>query len=232
MIRVFCDFDATISAIDVGNAMFQKFGTYNYWYQKFSGGEIDVRRLNVELCNSIDNTLGLKEIVDWAISNEIDAYFPLFVKFCNKNEIFCCIVSDGYDVYIEPLLTKNNICIPVFCNKLQKNDDKFEPLFFNLQEHCKCFTSSCKRDVLLNNSSDDDVIIYIGDGYTDFCPAKYADIVFAKSKLATFCNENRISHYNFKSFFDIIQIMKKILQKNIKHKNYSFNLRKSAFIDE
>ena len=46
-------------------------------------------------------------------------------------------------------------------------------------------------------------IIYIGDGYSDFCPSKFADLVFAKNLLFQRCQQKGIPCIPFKDFSDI-----------------------------
>ena len=60
---------------------------------------------------------------------------------------------------------------------------------------------------------DNDIIVYIGDGYSDFCAVKFADIVFAKGELQTKCQNENISYYLYKNFDDIIARMTEIMNK-------------------
>ena len=46
--------------------------------------------------------------------------------------------------------------------------------------------------------------IYIGDGYSDRCPAMVSDIVFAKNHLATIFDEAELPYVPFESFADVI----------------------------
>jgi 2,3-diketo-5-methylthio-1-phosphopentane phosphatase len=177
--------------------------------------ECDVRELNKRLCKSLPADLTFDEIKNFAIEQPIDPNFKKFVGFCKKNKFALTIVSDGYDAYIKPILEHHQLSdIPVFCNSLMQSKGIFYPKFFGAVEGCYCSTASCKRNVVLNNSSDEDISVYIGDGYTDFCGAEHSDIIFAKLKLAAYCNEKRIPHYPFKTFFDVF----KILENNIKTK--------------
>ncbi|MFW6437913.1 MAG: 2-hydroxy-3-keto-5-methylthiopentenyl-1-phosphate phosphatase, partial [Armatimonadota bacterium] len=50
-----------------------------------------------------------------------------------------------------------------------------------------------------------DRVIYIGDGYSDRCPAMQADIVFAKHHLADLMDENGREYEDFDTFSDIIE---------------------------
>jgi len=78
-----------------------------------------------------------------------------------------------------------------------------------------------KRNVLINNTNDLDgeVSVYIGDGVTDYCAVNYADIVFAKDKLASYCWKRNITYFEFKTFFDVMNKIEKLETKNrIKHR--------------
>jgi len=76
-------------------------------------------------------------------------------------------------------------------------------------------------------------LVYIGDGYSDFCMVEYSDIIFAKSILSRYCNEKRIPHYNFKTFLEIINVLKKLLrEKKIKPRRQAQLNRKKAIENE
>jgi 2,3-diketo-5-methylthio-1-phosphopentane phosphatase len=232
-ISIFCDFDATISVIDVGDDLFK---TYGNWYELYIGFssdmyDFDVIELNKRLCNSLKSDLSFEEIYLFAIDHELDTYFVKFIDFCVNNKINFMIVSDGYDAYINPILHHHQLdFLPVYCNLLIKRNNIFEPSFFGAVEGCLCPTASCKRNVVINNSADEDIVIYIGDGHTDYCGAEHSDIVFAKSRLAAYCNEKRIPHYPFKTFFDIYRILdSKIKNNDLHHRHQAKMKRKSAF---
>lgn len=231
-LSIFCDFDDTITMQDVGNAMFQTFGDYHKYWNEYINGKYSCRELNIKLCNSIPAAITKEIITNFALSQEVDAYFVNFVNYCHSNNYNFTIVSDGYDIYINPIINSLNLKngIKIFCNKMQYIDNKFIPDFFGSVESCTCSTASCKRNVVLNNSADDDILVYIGDGMTDFCAAEHCDIVFAKKQLAHYCNENKIPHYPFRSFFDIQRILEQLVKtKKIKKRNQAHIKRKNAF---
>ena len=230
-ISIFCDFDNTISTLDVGDELFKKYGNFEIHYNNFIAERYDVRELNKQLCRSLKANLTFEEINSFAIKQGIDAYFVKFVSFCKDNNINFTIVSDGYDAYINPILQHHQLTfLPVFCNSLIKNSNNFEPYFYGAVESCNCTTASCKRNVVINNSNDDDIIVYIGDGHTDFCGAEHSDIVFAKHLLAAYCNEKRIPHHPYKSFFDIYRILNnRIKTNNLPHRHQAKMKRKAAF---
>jgi len=194
------------------------------------------------LCNSLRNDLTFEEIFLFAIEQEIDPNIKKFISFCDENNINFTIISDGYDAYINPILQHHQLdYLPVYCNTLIKKNNGilkqvngniglFEPIFYGAVEGCLCPTASCKRNVVVNNSADDDIVIYIGDGYTDYCGAEHSDIIFAKSHLAAYCNKNRIPHHPFKTFFDIYRILEKKIKNNeLHHRHQAKMKRKAAF---
>ena len=240
-ISIFCDFDATISVEDVGDALFKNFGNYNNCWNDYSEGKYNIRELNKKLCASLRPNLTFDEIAEFAIKMEIDFYFKNFLEYCNQNKFPFTVVSDGYGEYINPIFEFNKISdYPIYCNSLKKNANGFEAVFYGAvgdcnykNNSCTCTTASCKRNVVLNNSAENDIIVYIGDGHTDFCAAEHSDIIFAKSKLATFCNENKIPHHPFKSFLDIKRILENTIKTGkLKQRNQAAMKRKSAFESE
>jgi 2-hydroxy-3-keto-5-methylthiopentenyl-1-phosphate phosphatase len=80
-------------------------------------------------------------------------------------------------------------------------------------EECgRCGT--CKRSLLDRFRSDYDRIIYIGDGYSDVCPARAADQVFAKPILHEKCMKNGTPSLLYNDFGDIRRCLGKSLVIN------------------
>jgi HAD superfamily phosphoserine phosphatase-like hydrolase len=87
----------------------------------------------------------------------------------------------------------------------------FSPSFPFENESCdRC--ACCKRNIMLTESGDDDICVLIGEGYSDRCPAPYADLVFAKDDLKTFCIEEGIPFDEYASFSDIERRMRELLE--------------------
>ncbi len=71
----------------------------------------------------------------------------------------------------------------------------------------------CKRNVMLGNAGEGDILIYAGDGHADACPAEYADIVFAKGPLQTWCQQHNITHVVFRDLEDVQKHLAVILER-------------------
>lgn len=230
-ITVFIDFDGTISSNDLGDELFKSFGEFEPHNTNLKKREIGIKEYWHRLCNSLDENLELQNLEEFAENAPIDSYFLSFFKILQDNNIKHYIISDGFDVYIKAFLKKYNIeSIKFFSNNLIKTSGGYKPEFPNASDSCNCFSASCKRNLLLGLLPPDSVSIYIGDGYSDFCAAEHSDVIFAKKTLAKYCNENKVPHYNWKSFFDIKKIFEeKILKGKIKIRNDAKVKRKNAF---
>jgi len=148
---------------------------------------------------------------------EIDEHFVAFRNFCAFREIPLVVLSDGLDFYVERILVRNGLgdCT-FFANHLDfKTIDgttKFEVSFPYTDSEC-LLCGNCKRNHMMTLSADDDVIVYIGDGISDRCPIRYADIVFAKKELIKYCQQENISYVEYSNFCDVQTRLESLLAK-------------------
>jgi 2-hydroxy-3-keto-5-methylthiopentenyl-1-phosphate phosphatase len=83
---------------------------------------------------------------------------------------------------------------------------------------------------VLTLSGDDDIIMYIGDGISDRCPVRFADIVFAKGRLIRYCQEQNIPYHEFRTFDDVRSRLELILQqKRIRKRREAEMARRDVF---
>ena len=238
-LKIFVDFDGTITKNDVGNAFFREFGgeicdeyVAAYRAEKISAKELFRRETAaIGLLDERNARLFLRQ-------QSIDESFKRFVESCGQRGLELYIVSDGLDYYIEAILLDNGIHdVSFFSNKfkLDQSDNGFaRPIIsfpFDDAECSRC--ACCKRNIMLTNSSDDDIVVYIGEGYSDRCPVQYADIVFAKEALQTCCQTNNISYYVYDSFDNIVtRLDQLLLRKRLKKRREAEMKRREAFACE
>ncbi len=230
-IHVFSDFDGTIAIKDIGDQLFKDFGEFEPWHSKLLAGEMEISEYWLKVCSTLDKNLTPQDLTKYAENCEIDPYFKSFADFCASNGFPLTVVSDGYDAYINPILKKLGLeHLPVHSNRLNYEDSAFVPMFPGASESCDCFCASCKRNSVLNSTDSDSIIVFIGDGNSDMCVAEHSDIVFAKKRLAAYCNKERIPHYPYKTFFDVKKIMADIIKKGkYRSRHQAVLKRKKAF---
>lgn len=232
MIRVFCDFDGTVCQQDVGEQFFLKFAgeKAKQNIQRLLSSEITIQEWLTELCDAIPS-IHQKEFLDFVDHYVVDPHFAEFVRFCQQREIPLMILSDGLDVYVERVLSNAGLStLPFFANRAEFVGERLKVSFPYTDAECH-LCGNCKRNHMLNTSADEDVVIYIGDGYSDRCPVRYADFVFAKRQLIKHCQEQNITYFEFNHFGDVQARMEEIVQrKRIRHRQEAAMARREVFI--
>lgn len=203
---ILVDFDGTITKEDTCYKMVKEFakGGWMEIEKRWESGEINTEECALQTFELMDmNEESLTNLLDKV---EIDDYFKEFLNFCNYKNYKVIIASDGYDFNIRTILNKYNITLQFYSNKLYFKDNKVFAEFNTYKDCDKC--GSCKLDILKRYKKNN-TVIFIGDGYSDICVAKYADILYAKEILLEYCKKNNILCRPFKNFKDIIKDLKK-----------------------
>ncbi len=205
---VFTDFDATITREDIGDNLFRKFGDYDACvenYRKYRAGELDAKECWRRNCATITAMPpdAFHAFVDgiW-----VDGSFTVFADFCRTRAIPVTVVSDGFDAYITRVLAHMGLSsLPFFSNAAAFSaGGGITPAFPHTDAECTS-CANCKRNHLLTRAGDDHVVVYIGDGYSDCCPARYADLVYAKHTLLKYCEKENITYHRFETFRDVLK---------------------------
>lgn len=202
--KFFIDFDGTITTIDTCAKMVAVFAREGWQEinQLWEAGEI-----STEEC--ANRTFALFDAKPEDINRlmktiEIDPYFLSFIKICEKQGHQLYILSDGYAENIRLILEQHHIVLPYYANKLdyEHGFSIQSPYANNSCGNC----GTCKTKLMLQLQGDAQSV-YIGDGYSDTCPAKHADVVFAKKTLYEYCVKNGIPAIQFNSFNDILNYL-------------------------
>lgn len=231
---IFTDFDGTITIDDLGDKIFDEFGAFRTYYPQLTSGMLTVPEYWRLLAGSLHKGTTPETLRKWALEQAADKHFRGFVRFCQDNNLPLTVVSDGFDVYIDSVLAREGAAdIPRYCNRLLYHDGVFTPEYPGRDESCTCFCASCKRNSVLKSVPPEALVVYIGDGYSDFCAAEHADIIFAKKALAAYCNRQRLPHYPFSTFADVQTILEGLLaRRRLKYRHQAVLKRKEAFETE
>jgi len=233
--KIFTDFDGTISSIDVGENIFLKFGGEEPSKKIFNdllNNKISPRDHWAALCKSVGK-INQRELDSFIDSVEIDSAFKDFVRFCSDNKCEIFILSDGFDYYIKKILDKEGLGnLKYYANKLEISGSRLVPSFpyFDIDSP---ESANCKRNHIINNSSEDDYTVFIGDGNSDRDAIQYCDFILAKNDLLRFCEKERISYFPFRNFNDVQKIMANLTSKKKLKKRYQAELkRREIYIQE
>ncbi|MEN6325537.1 MAG: MtnX-like HAD-IB family phosphatase [Syntrophomonas sp.] len=206
----FIDFDGTISREDVCYTMVKTFAREgwaelnNLWEEGvLSTGDcaqatLDLMDVLPEQLNSFFNQM------------KIDPAFPSFLEWIEKQNHPIYILSDGYTNYIDLILQREQIDLEYYGNIMEYREG-WQVDMPHLNPECgKC--GVCKKGKIEELAGPGTIKIYVGDGYSDLCPARHCDIVFAKPILADLCSREEIPFYNFNSFEDILSKLQQIFK--------------------
>jgi 2,3-diketo-5-methylthio-1-phosphopentane phosphatase len=225
---VFCDFDGTITNKDTIDLMLESYADPSWleieeeWVAgKITSDECLSRQI------ACVKPLPLGEMGRFVDSLEIDKTFISFLDLLKHHDVPIYIVSDGFDWVIHRVLINNGLEKPqemkhsgqsllsrVFSNHLEfhenQNRENFSLKFPYASKKCDSGSGMCKCSILKSKAclgqEEQKKVIYIGDGRSDFCASKHADILYAKSgsSLLRECNKQNRECISFDSFKDII----------------------------
>ncbi|MDP4199041.1 MAG: MtnX-like HAD-IB family phosphatase [Bacteroidota bacterium] len=231
MYKVYSDFDETITTRDVGSQILARFGTpaaFEVW-REFDRGEKTAAECLRIACATMTGA-NPEHVMALVAEQHLRDGFREFVAFCSAQSVDLRITSDGFSFYIDSILAQHRLPIPVWTNKIDCNEDgTLAVTFQNQREGCpRC--ASCKCAGLLTTSDDADTIVYIGDGYSDWCPALMADVVFATRDLKRQCGEHGIPHHPFEDFHEVKAILSTYLKERPKYRREQAHRRRKELI--
>lgn len=206
----FFDFDNTIATVDVFDDMVKRFSDGRRWL------EIEEKWLRGEIGSGacLSAQLGLMQVTKEALDSylariKLDPFLKKLMQFFEQHGVKIIILSDNFDYALKRILKYNGFStLRVYSNKLHLNKSKLSPSFPFKNDSCHV-CAHCKKKNLLANVSPESIIIYIGDGRSDICPAQYADIVFAKDSLLKFYKDNKLDCISYKSLKDVHNYLKR-----------------------
>ena len=217
---VFSDFDGTISKIDTGIAVIDALDMEEAWEleHRWRRGEIDSQECLSGQWGMVD--LPEEELYALVDSVEMDPTFPDFLELAWDRGVRLVVVSDGLDFYVDRLLGHLGLktcagekvlnppdgCVPRFANHCEVTPDGLEITFPHEHDCNQC--GNCKTALLFALRPHFERIIYIGDGHSDMCAARYADVIFARGALAEDCAGEGRPFIPFANFDEIIAVLR------------------------
>jgi len=206
-IAIVSDFDGTITIRDVGQHFFEKYipdrKAHSDLLEKWKIGLISSREcLEKEIAWV---RAGIPDLDDFIENERLDPFFKDFVDFCNRRKFELMILSDGLDYYIDAILMRYGYGFIDFkSNHLVTDGDRIVGVEFPwyLPELCD-MCANCKKAHVDKLRGEGYFTVYVGNGYSDRCPSKHADMVFAKADLLDHCQREKIDCIPFRNFRDV-----------------------------
>ena len=212
-IRLFVDFDGTVTMKDVGDSIFETFldppllsqGWHADIIEEWKAGRISSHECLTRACARTKVTK--KELDKHLDAFTLTAGFIETIDHCRRNGIPLTILSDGLDYYIEYVLGRHGIFdIPIKANHLVF-DNGFLAVEFPYEAMGCGRCGNCKRWHLDTLTADGETIVYVGDGYSDRYAVRSADVLFARGDLIEYCGKYGIEFRKYTDFFDIVRYL-------------------------
>lgn len=208
MIHVIVDFDGTITTNDTNQLLIERYGDATN--DQIERDFIDHKIGSQSALNQHFDTMKLTEAEynQFLVSSiTIDESFKAFVKKIKRQNIRLSIMSGGFHNAIEHLLDDDVLSYAtIYPNRLIFKENTIDVEFYEQDETCSAPwgpCANCKGIHMKNLKADNELLVFVGDGLTDRCAVEHADLVFAKDRLATFCEDNGLSYYPYSRFDDI-----------------------------
>jgi 2,3-diketo-5-methylthio-1-phosphopentane phosphatase len=198
---VFSDFDGTITLRDSNDALVDRYigaekrATYDRLFLDGGGVLWEVLDTSLQACGvPLPEALSfLQEAV------AIDPGFVGFHDWCRDREIPLSVLSAGLHEVVECFLLQAGLALPIRANRASC----FENRFGLTPADAGCPTGVDKAAVIQEARAAGHYTIFIGDGFSDRLAAPHADLVYAKSALARFCDKRGIPYVPFEGFAEI-----------------------------
>lgn len=207
--RIFCDFDGTISRVDTTDTVLSSLAdpSWRELEDQWESGEIsaaDCMRRQIAMIGGSDDDLDA--VLDGI---EIDTGFVGFVAWARSCGFPIVILSDGVDRFIRRLLARIGLDdLPVVANRLAGEAGARELYQPWMRHGCAAGSGVCKCEAARPLPFRDDAIVFVGDGRSDFCVSGRVDLLFAKGKLADYAAGRNRPFHAFETFDDVTAVLK------------------------
>lgn len=209
---VFFDFDNTITAFDVIDDMLVRFSKDDRWLDL----EKDWKANRIGSRECLDGQVrGLRiskgSLEKYLKKVELDPYFKRLLKLLKERSVPVTILTDNFDMIVKKILKAKRITgLKVYSNKVTRSGERLVPSFPLTNKNHKKGCGHCKKATILDNVHRDMTTVYIGDGLSDVCPSKHADIVFAKGSLTRYLDREKVDYIPITGLKDVYLYFKKM----------------------
>jgi 2-hydroxy-3-keto-5-methylthiopentenyl-1-phosphate phosphatase len=216
-IAVLLDFDGTLTNVDVGHMIMDEFAAPDWesieegWPENGASFRELLEREYALLPSDRE-----RDIEQFARNRaQVRMGAVELVRFCVENGIAVEIVSGGLTNYIDPLLEHFGIPrVPV--SALTGDFGHGEHMVTTYPKGVVICEESgaCKCARVWHNKEAGRKVVFAGDGASDFCVAKEADVLFARGTLADHCRATGIPFTAFDSLLPVLDAVQELAQSS------------------
>lgn len=200
-----CDFDGTVTEEDVSFFLLDAFaqGDWRRLLREYKEHRISVGEFNTKAFAMVkDDKPTLLEELKGKV--KVRSGLHELVNYCLKKGFRLVIVSNGLDFYIKAVLKDLGLdSIEVHAAQASFHPEGMKVKYVGPDG--KILEDDFKEAYIKSFLKLGYKVIYVGNGDSDFAPAKYAHHVFATGELLAYCRENNLNYKPFENFLDIVR---------------------------
>jgi 2,3-diketo-5-methylthio-1-phosphopentane phosphatase len=223
-LAVLVDFDGTVSEKDASYAVLERFS-----HEDWRTIENEAMQGRITIPDALKVQAGMVkatalEAHQYLIENiRIREGFREFALWCRQMNIPLEICSDGFGWTIEVLLKEWDLhWIPWTSNTTVPKAEGWDISFPHRKEGCP-INANCKCSHLDRLKRDGAVVIFVGDGTTDACVSRIADVVIARDYLLELCGKENRDCIAWESWKDVKRAVESLLSDPSFGKRYGIS---------
>ncbi len=200
-----CDFDGTITRRDTLHIIVEEFGTRGLWATiepRLRAGEVTLEQAMQEEFATVRAT---PEQVRELVLREagLREGFREFVAWAHDRDHRLIVFSSGFRSVIESALSHWGLGhLEVVSHEAHFTPDGCRLVWSDRGDACVECGRRCKRHDLRRHTRGER-LVYVGDGVSDHCAARTADLVFARSDLARDLTAGGVPFVPFEDFVEV-----------------------------
>jgi 2-hydroxy-3-keto-5-methylthiopentenyl-1-phosphate phosphatase len=202
---VFLDFDGTMTVVDSGVHLLERLGGDGSWLaidELYAAGAIGSREcLEREWELLPHDEAALREA---AREVALDPATEPLIAELRARGAEVSVLSDGFGFYAEEICER--LGVPVLTNAVDWLAGTLD--FPNLDRCCPCSScGTCKQAPIKDARRRGRTTVFVGDGVSDRKAALLADVLFAKGRLAEWCEVSGVDYVGFDTLADVHSIL-------------------------
>jgi 2-hydroxy-3-keto-5-methylthiopentenyl-1-phosphate phosphatase len=200
------DYDGTVSKTDASNAILEQHATDPEWLERddrYEAGLVGSRDLLAWDTTVLPDDEAL--LFRTAMAQAADATFAGFVAVARRWGATVEVVSDGFGWYVPAALRRLGVGdLPVATAVTRFGTGTGHPAIEFVAGHPSCFVcGTCKRERVREHHRRGNVVVFVGDGTSDRYGAAHAEVIFAKRRLASLCQDEGWPYHAWETFAEI-----------------------------
>jgi len=211
-VAILCDFDGTVTVEEVSTSLLDEFSGRDWRDadQDLFAGRISLRETMEREFRVLRASRAQME--RFVRKVHLRPGFRELLAAARQNGASLMIVSEGLDFYIRAFLRDKGIAAGFRTNRAIFTDDGIVMEHPYSDPECdQCGT--CKKAQLWDLKAQGFTTVYIGDGISDRCPSRHADLLFARNGLLEYCRKEGIRCIPYDDFSDVLRTLEGMFWK-------------------